>query len=279
MRKVFLNKKAILSMALVLCLTFALAISAMAATIDDPSTKDDSNGTIVQNAAGNGEKEVLQQPNPQTDSGDVYALVETGKEQIYYYISIEWGVLAFSFEKSGRTWDPLTHTYTDGEDGKWDTTGFNDANNKISVTNHSNIAINAELEYVGDGSFDVPTDAADAVIGGFYNNLTEAAAAAAVTKNPMASTAIYNTLGTAGVPQKTNALRMFTAVGRVLNDASTVKSAYFAFSGQPGNTALGTPADAASSTPATYVKVGTITATVSANTTTTYNVPGNALPY
>lgn len=61
-----------------------------------------------------------------------------------YSVDITWGSMEFTYQASGGTWDPETHTYSEGSSGTW--TCENGAN-QITITNHSNVAIYCDLTY------------------------------------------------------------------------------------------------------------------------------------
>ncbi len=77
-----------------------------------------------------------------------------------YSVDITWGSMAFTYsEGSSPTWNPATHTYSSGGTGGWSSSG-----NTITVTNHSNAAVTANLAYASEtgftgiaGSFDKET--------------------------------------------------------------------------------------------------------------------------
>ncbi len=60
-----------------------------------------------------------------------------------YSVDITWGSMEFTYsEGSSPTWDPKTHTSTQGGTGVW---SYSD--NTITVTNHSNAQVTATLAY------------------------------------------------------------------------------------------------------------------------------------
>ena len=65
-----------------------------------------------------------------------------------YLIDIEWGAMEFTYSSSGtRTWDPVTHTYTDSLTAGWTASG-----NTVKATNHSNKAVTAAFSFNKLGS-------------------------------------------------------------------------------------------------------------------------------
>ena len=67
-----------------------------------------------------------------------------------YSVDITWGSMAFTYrDGSGRTWDPTTHTYSSGGAGGWSNSG-----NTVTVTNHSNAQVTANLTYTPEAGYD-----------------------------------------------------------------------------------------------------------------------------
>lgn len=67
-----------------------------------------------------------------------------------YSVDITWGSMAFTYsEGSGRTWNPATHTYSSGGTGGWSHNG-----NTVTVTNHSNTKVTANLTYTPEAGYD-----------------------------------------------------------------------------------------------------------------------------
>ena len=77
-----------------------------------------------------------------------------------YSVDITWGSMEFTYsEGPSPTWDPETHTSGQGGTGGWSHSG-----NTVTVTNHSNTAVRASLNYTPEttvtgiaGSFDKET--------------------------------------------------------------------------------------------------------------------------
>lgn len=86
----------------------------------------------------------------ESDSRDVYVTYQEGASSpTIYSVDIVWESMEFTYTAASEgTWDPETHDYTNKQDASW---SF--ANNKITVTNHSNTAINATFSYAPDTSF------------------------------------------------------------------------------------------------------------------------------
>lgn len=72
--------------------------------------------------------------------------VEGSSSDTIYSVDVSWGSMEFTYTSPAQgTWDPETHEYLGAEDsGRW--TYAEDAN-KITVTNHSNAAVEAGLTY------------------------------------------------------------------------------------------------------------------------------------
>lgn len=71
-------------------------------------------------------------------------------------VDISWGAMEFTYSVGGtNNWNPGTHSYTENTSGSWTASG-----NNITVTNHSNVAVEAELSF-------------DASVNGIIGNFTE----------------------------------------------------------------------------------------------------------
>lgn len=209
------------------------------------------------------------------DDNDVKSIIISGTTTTIY-IGIEWGELNFAFDSGERIWDPLTHTYTNGSrDASWlvnneDQNGgvatewyLEQGNNAITITNHSNVAIDVFFSYImgTDGnSTAFNADAADpnAVKGGFYSSEDNAKAGARVLTNP-AGSQMFDTLpgGKISLP---------TAEGRSLVNKDIIGRVYFAFSGTPDIKRITVLQD--------IKKVGTISVAVALNDDPILNTPG-----
>ena len=67
-----------------------------------------------------------------------------------YSVDITWGSMEFTYsEGPSPTWNPATHTYSSGGTGGWSHNG-----NKITVTNHSNTKVTANLTYTPKAGYD-----------------------------------------------------------------------------------------------------------------------------
>lgn len=91
-----------------------------------------------------------------SDSHDVYVTYQEGESSATIYsVDIVWESMEFTYTAASEgTWNPSTHTFIDVEGASW---SF--ANNKITVTNHSNTAINATFSYAPAANFDTVSGA------------------------------------------------------------------------------------------------------------------------
>lgn len=65
-----------------------------------------------------------------------------------YSVDVTWESMAFTYRDAGtRTWNPATHKYDVTENGGWNKTSAN-----ITVTNHSNAAVNVTVTYAATGT-------------------------------------------------------------------------------------------------------------------------------
>jgi hypothetical protein len=189
--------------------------------------------------------------------------------------------MRFVFDAGSRAWNPDTHTYTHNGDGVWliDNGGeepatewyLTNGNNEITVTNHSNGAIDAEFSYVmltgatfdvslaGDATaFNAEGTDKNAVAGGFYASEDNAQAGALALLDPIAS-ADFNTL-------TDSKISLPTAEGRAVDSDAVTASVFFAFSGTPD-------AGRGSALPE-FRRVGAITVTISPNSDVELNTAG-----
>ena len=61
-----------------------------------------------------------------------------------YSVDLSWTDMTFSYTKTDtHIWDPLTHTYKTGSKSGWDQN-----RGSITVTNHSNVAVQVTVEYL-----------------------------------------------------------------------------------------------------------------------------------
>lgn len=67
-----------------------------------------------------------------------------------YSIDVTWGAMQFTYTTSGtKEWDPASHEYTGNFSGAWTASG-----NTVTVTNHSNKAVNVTFSYAKAAGFD-----------------------------------------------------------------------------------------------------------------------------
>jgi len=96
-------------------------------------------------------------------------------------VDVKWGAMTFEYTAaSAGTWNPDTHKYDGVAEAKWTASG-----NTITVTNHSNTAVDAQFVYTKSEQTQV-TGKLSAVSGTFENNTLSLASAenTAVTAAP-----------------------------------------------------------------------------------------------
>ena len=114
--------KKLLTLALALVMMMSLSVTAFAATNDGTSD------TTI-------------------DVKAVYSASATTPDVIS--ADIAWGAMEFTYSVGGtHTWDPVNHVYKDNTTATWTSSG-----NTVTVTNHSNVAIKAELSFVADSAY------------------------------------------------------------------------------------------------------------------------------
>lgn len=88
---------------------------------------------------------------PGSDSGDVFGTYTPGTEtETVYKVDITWGSMDFTYKGPAKgTWDPESHSYKNGEQGKW-----TNSESMITVTNHSNTGINVSTGYQAETGFE-----------------------------------------------------------------------------------------------------------------------------
>ena len=118
---------------------------------------------------------------PANNSHDVYGTYLPGPEEsIIYSVDITWGAMEFEYTPAFvGTWFPTTHYYKDSKEAKWTATG-----NTITIINHSNTAVEAELTYTQKPGF--------ALTGNFGKDTINLASAVGTTRinAPTASTTL-----------------------------------------------------------------------------------------
>ena len=112
--------KKTLSIILALVLALSLSVTAFAAENNGTSSTDITvNGTYI----------------PSTSSADETISVD-----------IVWDAMDFTYTGASQgTWNPATHTYDGATEGGW-----SDNTPAVTVTNHSNVAVNATLGFTAD---------------------------------------------------------------------------------------------------------------------------------
>lgn len=70
-----------------------------------------------------------------------------------YSVDIEWDNMTFTYSEAGTMeWDPATHTYEENVTAGWDKKSA-----AVTVTNHSNVAVNVTFGYTPVETFGVTT--------------------------------------------------------------------------------------------------------------------------
>lgn len=118
-----------------------------------------------------------------------------------YSVVIDWGDMAFTYTEEAGVWDPATHQTTGTNGGIWSVN--NSGGNKIKVTNHSNAAVTATINYTPasgyegiTGSFDKETLNLATAVGTEVSNAPSGSAALTLTGALDSSTAANTTIGT-----------------------------------------------------------------------------------
>ena len=142
--------KKIVSLLLIVALTLTLGITAVAA-----------DATLGQG----GNKEI-----------DVTAKYESSSSTpAVYSVDISWSNMVFVYtQESTKNWNATTHSYETVSQGDWDHTTAT-----ITITNHSNVAVDVNVEYMavdGTGVTGTMSNASDTLAAGEENNYDGAAA-------------------------------------------------------------------------------------------------------
>ena len=86
-----------------------------------------------------------------------------------YSVDIEWSSMTFTYtQKDTKTWNAADHSYNTSSEGAWDKTTAT-----ITVTNHSNVAVNTNVAYTAveeTGITGTVTDAASVLDAGVEGN-------------------------------------------------------------------------------------------------------------
>jgi len=87
-----------------------------------------------------------------TDSQEVKATYATdNKADTVYSVDIKWGDMQYTYTiESEGTWEPSTHQYTGKSEGEWT---CDDGADQVTVTNHSNAAVNAVFSYNAENEY------------------------------------------------------------------------------------------------------------------------------
>lgn len=111
---------------------------------------------------------------PAAENGDVTATYTKGATAgVVYSVNVAFGDMAFTYTaESEGTWNPETHAFDNKTPAAWTCT---ENQNKVTVTNHSNAAVNVTVTYasetaystvtgsVANGSFELPSAVGKAV--------------------------------------------------------------------------------------------------------------------
>lgn len=281
--------KTIISLFIVSCLVILLAVPVSADLVDPADAPKDGSGNrvstgsaVVFGDADTGEINAVIGDDGAYDSinGRIFTegndgaqvsvwakVIEADLSFTIYSIEIEWGNMKFVYSNGKGKWDSQTHSYV-GDladdtpswwiDNKLETSDgipteyyLENGNNKITITNHSNGAIDAAFTYatVNGNEFN-DISGADNVIGGFYDSEPKAKSGALILTDLSERSDSINTLPNSKVS-------LPTAVGRDLDAEALSKDVYFAFSG--------TPDVGKSAALADFTKVGFITVTIMPN--------------
>ena len=143
-------------------------------------------------------------------------------------VDVEWDAMDFTYTAPSQgAWDPTTHTYVGATEGGW-------SNNTpaINVTNHSNVAVNATLDFTAnvDGVVGTFTEASGTANDNILNLATaegtEVANAPTATANFGISGAAIDadkTLGTITVAIAKNVIDTFAELQEAVNAGGTVQ--------------------------------------------------------
>lgn len=109
-----------------------------------------SDGTVVENG-GQASCDVTGSYVNGQDGGTVYR------------VDITWGAMEFTYTDVSKDWDPDTHQYNSVVPAAW---SWTEDTNKITVTNHSNTAVDASFAYQNNPGYNIETAFCDASISG-----------------------------------------------------------------------------------------------------------------
>lgn len=144
-----------------------------------------------------------------SDSAEVKGTYNAGgTAATVYSVDITWGSMDFTYtDASTGTWNPATHQYDNISAAKW---SCREGADKISVTNHSNAGITAQLGYE-------PVTGYTEISGSFSDNkgtaITKLTLRSAVGTEPANAPSASAVLGLNGVLSSDNTTA--TAIGKV----------------------------------------------------------------
>lgn len=186
-----------------------------------------------------------------------------------YKVDISWGAMKFEFNNQAGKWNTEQHIYEAVEGGvgaEWTEDGYIDGtNNKITVVNHSNWAVDTNFTYNHEGTaFNKDSNSANAVRGHFFlENDAAKVAAKVLTDSARVDNALTEVL-TLGHQDASNAVKYGGSVNgedvvqvTTNEEGSCERDVFFTFNGTPDSNDL----DEAIKTD--FTKVGVITVTIS----------------
>lgn len=90
---------------------------------------------------------------PGSESVDVTGTYRSGStSNPVYSVDVSWGSMAFTYtEGSEGTWNPVSHQYDGATEAGWTADG--NEGGKVTVTNHSNAAIKANLSFSSETGY------------------------------------------------------------------------------------------------------------------------------
>ncbi len=251
--------------------TEATVQSSGAATAEWDTTVDASTWSVT-----NDDDAIAAATDTETDISIWAKVVEHG--DIVYKVDISWGAMKFEFNNQAGKWNTETHTYdaNNGVKAEWTVKDYIDAtNNKITVVNHSNWAVDTTFSYAhADTFFNADQNGADAVRGHFFlDNVDAVTASKVLTNSATVEKALTNKI-MLGHQDKANKLNYGgEEAGNSLSEGafdgvtpnaegSCTKNVYFTFNGTPDFENMD---DALK---ADFTKVGVITVTIEPTPTT-----------
>ena len=159
--------KKLLTLALVLALTLSLAVPAFAA---ETVTTDGGSSTITVNGT--------------------YTPGSTATERVS--VDVSWGAMSFTYTGGSEgSWNSTTHEYDGATSGSWTAS----TGNTITVTNHSNTAIEAELTFVAADGLNITGSFVETSATANDGKLALATAVGTLPANAPSATATFNITG------------------------------------------------------------------------------------